>query len=68
MTKFILLVVVIVYIAGFVGTLMFHAVERQMVMPDLALLRSALWPIYWTTGHPQGVPLTYDSSDEDQGG
>ncbi len=67
MTKALLVIVAMIYVAGFVGTLMFHAVERQMVMPDLALLRSALWPIYWTTGHPHGTPLTIDSNDDEAG-
>jgi hypothetical protein len=49
-----------VYVAGFVVTTAFHLVFLQMVMPSLALLRAAVWPIFWATGWPNGTPLPMD--------
>jgi hypothetical protein len=49
-----------VYVVGFIAFLVFHLMMLQMVTPGLALLRSAVWPIFWATGWPHGVPLTMD--------
>lgn len=48
------------YVAGFVVVLAFHLNFLQMVTPPLALLRAAVWPIYWATGWPHGSPVPMD--------
>jgi hypothetical protein len=49
-----------VYVLGFVVTFVGHALYLQMVTLPLALLRAAVWPIFWATGWPGGEPLTMD--------
>ena len=49
-----------VYVAGFVATLFLHLIYLQMVTLGLAMLRAAVWPIFWATGWPHGTPLPMD--------
>lgn len=46
------------YVAGFVLVFWLHT--QMPVTFGLALLRSALWPVWVTTGRPQGAPLMMD--------
>lgn len=39
---------------------LFHMFYLQMVTLPLAALRSIVWPVYWMTGWPHGVPLPMD--------
>lgn len=56
----ILVGMLVIYAIGFVFVFTFHAFYLQMVTFELALLRSAVWPIWMATGWPRGVPLTMD--------
>jgi hypothetical protein len=49
-----------IYIIGIVLVFWFHIVFLQMVTPGLAMLRSAVWPIFLITGWPHGSPLPMD--------
>jgi hypothetical protein len=49
-----------VYVAGFVVILALHLMFLQMVTPGLALLRAAVWPVFWATGWPHGSPPPMD--------
>jgi hypothetical protein len=49
-----------VYMIGAVVVFCFHVASLQMVTPGLALLRAAVWPIFWATGWPHGSPLPMD--------
>lgn len=44
-----------VYVSGFLVVLFCHLIFLQMVTPGLALLRAAVWTIFWATGWPHGV-------------
>lgn len=58
--KIALWLVAVVYVAGFV----FNFYAMTQIAPNatlgLMLLRSAVWPVYWATGWPQGVRLDVD--------
>lgn len=45
-----------------VGFTLFLSLELMVgpVTPGLALLRAVVWPIFWATGWPHGVPLPMD--------
>jgi hypothetical protein len=45
---------------GVVVVFCFHIAFLQMVTPGLALLRAAVWPVFWATGWPHGAPLPMD--------
>lgn len=47
-----------IYVIGFSVIFIGHALYFQNVTFELALLRSAVWPIWIVTGWPQGVQLT----------
>ena len=49
-----------VYWLGFLVVFVGHLMFLQMVTPELALLRAAVWPIFWATGWPAGTPLPMD--------
>lgn len=49
-----------IYLLGFILVFVLHALFLQMVTFELALVRSAVWPIYLTTGRPYGTPLRMD--------
>lgn len=49
-----------VYVSGVVVVFVGHLMFLQMVTPALALLRAAVWPIFWVTGWPHGQPLMMD--------
>lgn len=49
-----------IYVVGFVVVFVFHLMFLQMVTPSLALLRAAVWPIFWATGWPHGTPISMD--------
>lgn len=49
-----------IYVCGFFLTLYFHVLLLPMVTPALALLRSAVWPIFWATGWPHGFTMPMD--------
>lgn len=53
-------IVVGVYIAGFIVIFVFHIMYLQMVTPDLAFLRAAVWPWFILTGQPHGQHLPMD--------
>lgn len=48
-----------IYVLGF---LLFFFMELTVgpVTPGLALLRAAVWPIFWATGWPHGSPTIMD--------
>ncbi len=48
------------YVIGFLCTLLFHMAYLQMVTLPLALIRAAVWPVWWLTGWPHGAPLPMD--------
>lgn len=48
------------YLTGFVVFFVFHILFLQMITPGLALMRAAVWPIFWVTGWPHGAPLPMD--------
>lgn len=52
--------IIAVYVAGFVVVLFGNLIFLPMVTPSLALLRAAVWPIFWLTGWPAGTPLPMD--------
>jgi hypothetical protein len=54
------LCILALYGFGFVACLVLHVTSLQMVTADLALFRSAVWPIWLTTGWPHGTPLPMD--------
>lgn len=58
MTK-ILIIIACTYGAGFVLTLWFNLAIGPLT-PALCLLRAAVWPIFWATGWPHGVPMRMD--------
>jgi len=49
-----------IYMIGVVVVFCFHVAFLQMVTPNLALMRAAIWPIFWATGWPHGSPLPMD--------
>jgi hypothetical protein len=49
-----------IYATGFVLFFGMHLIFLQMVTPELALLRSLAWPVFWATGWPHGTPLPMD--------
>lgn len=49
-----------IYLVGFIVVFGVHAIFLQMVTPGLALLRAAVWPIWFATGWPEGEPLPMD--------
>lgn len=49
-----------IHMIGVVVVLCFHVAFLQMVTPSLALMRAAVWPIFWATGWPHGTPLPMD--------
>jgi len=49
-----------IYMIGVVVVFCLHIAFLQMVTPGLALLRAAVWPIFWATGWPHGTPLPMD--------
>lgn len=55
-----ILTVLIIYACGFFASLLMHAIYLQMVTFPLALVRSAVWPIWVATGWPHGVPMPMD--------
>lgn len=48
-----------IYVVGFVLTLWFNLAIGPLT-PSLCLLRAAVWPIFWATGWPQGMPMPMD--------
>lgn len=48
-----------VYVVGF-AFFLFVELASGPVTPALALVRAAVWPIYWVTGWPHGTPLRMD--------
>ena len=53
-------VLLVVYVVGFGLTFWFQIVMSPNATLALMAVRVFLWPIYWATGWPQGVPLTMD--------
>lgn len=49
-----------VYVIGFGITVHFHFVIAPNATLGLFLLRCFLWPIFWATGWPHGLPLMMD--------
>lgn len=49
-----------IYLVGFGLTFHFQTVMAPNATLALIFLRCALWPIYWATGWPHGVPMTMD--------
>ena len=49
-----------IWFAGFILTAIFNAIGSPNVTLPLALLRAAVWPIFWATGWPHGTPLPMD--------
>lgn len=49
-----------VYLVGFLLILILTLIAAPNVTFALALLRALLWPVFITTGHPQGAPMTMD--------
>lgn len=49
-----------VYFVGFILTMIFGAIGSPNATIALAVLRAVVWPVYWCTGWPQGVPLPMD--------
>lgn len=49
-----------IYFAGFMVTMHFNITMSPNATLGLMTLRASLWPIYWATGWPHGVPLTMD--------
>jgi len=49
-----------IYVLGFCFFFGFHLLFLPMVTPGLAFLRALVWPIFWATGWPHGVPLPMD--------
>lgn len=43
-----------------VAVFVMHIMFLQMVTPGLAFTRSAVWPYFWVTGRPRGVPMPMD--------
>ena len=56
--KIILKLAFVLYIAGAIGIFALHTVSP--VTLGLAAARSVLWPVWITTGHPQGEPTWRD--------
>lgn len=48
-----------VYAVGFVGTYVSNIMIGP-VMPSLALVRAAVFPLYWLTGRPHGEVQRFD--------
>ena len=55
-----MLIVAAIYAIGFFVVLAGHLLFLQMITPGLALLRASVWPVFWATGWPHGVPLPMD--------
>lgn len=55
-----IIALVTLYVIGFLFTLLAHMISFQMITLPLALMRSAVWPIWMATGWPHGVPLRMD--------
>lgn len=53
-------VLIWLYVAGFWITFDFHRVMAPNATLALIFVRCTVWPIYWATGWPHGVPLTMD--------
>lgn len=60
--KIVLKLVLTLYVVGAVGIFALHT--QMPVTFGLAVLRSALWPVWVTTGRPQGEPLRMDQWQE----
>lgn len=56
--KIILLLIIIIYLIGFVIIFLLHT--QMPVTLGLALMRAIFWPIWVTTGWPNGSPLPMD--------
>lgn len=54
--------VVLVYLAGFVGTFLININIGPVAAygPGLALLRAFVWPFFWITGRPHGRQMPMD--------
>lgn len=52
------------YLVGFVGVTWIEALAGPVTVP-LAVLRGLMWPVYVTTGRPQGVRMTTDDCGPD---
>jgi hypothetical protein len=50
----------VLYLVGFVVTMVVNLGPLGMVSFGLALLRSFVWPIWITTGWPRGEQLSMD--------
>lgn len=48
-----------IYVAGFLFTAWLN-LGIGPVTPGLALLRGAVWPLWWATGRPEGQRLPMD--------
>lgn len=60
MWTWIIVGLVVIYVAvGFV-TFYFHMRLNGLISPGLALFRALVWPIFWTTGWPSGQRLPMD--------
>lgn len=49
-----------IWFVGFILTLVFNAIGSPNLTPSLALLRAAVWPIFWATGWPHGAHMRMD--------
>ena len=49
-----------IYVVGFLLTFYFHIEMSPNATLSLVFVRCAVWPIYWATGWPHGVPLAMD--------
>lgn len=61
----ILVTVLCIYLIGACGTFWMHT--QMPVTFGLALMRTVLWPIWATTGHPEGQRMETDCSGSDCG-
>jgi threonine/homoserine efflux transporter RhtA len=59
MTTWIIIIVALNYVAGFLVMLMLQ-LSSGPVTPTLALARAFVWPWYILTGHPKGVRSPMD--------
>ena len=50
----------VIYLAGFLLTMVVNLAPLGMVTFGLALLRSLVWPVWIVTGWPRGEPLPMD--------
>lgn len=48
------------YVIGFCLTFFFHVGMAPNATLALIFLRCAIWPVFWATGWPHGVPLPTD--------